>query len=43
MAPSTIERWRAYLLIAALAGMFVQCFVLVSWLALRVPEAFSRR
>ncbi|WP_175850574.1 hypothetical protein [Burkholderia cepacia] len=40
MAPSTIERWRAYLLIAALAGMFVQCFVLVSWLALRVPEAF---
>ncbi|NTZ83950.1 hypothetical protein FCJ61_13315 [Burkholderia metallica] len=40
MAPSTIERWRAYLLIAALAGMFIQCFVLVSLLAWRVPEAF---
>jgi hypothetical protein len=40
MAPSTIERWRAYLLIAALTGMFIQCFVLVSLFALRVPEAF---
>lgn len=40
MAPSTIERWRAYLLIAALAGMFIQCFVLVSLLAWRIPEAF---
>lgn len=40
MAPSTIERWRAHLLIAALAGMFIQCFVLVSLLALRIPEAF---
>ncbi|MBY4867850.1 MULTISPECIES: hypothetical protein [Burkholderia] len=40
MAPSTIERWRAHLLIAALAGMVIQCFVLVSLLALRVPEAF---
>ncbi|MDN7592015.1 hypothetical protein [Burkholderia seminalis] len=40
MASSTIERWRAYLLIAALAGMFIQCFVLVSLLAWRVPEAF---
>ncbi|AOJ42936.1 hypothetical protein WJ23_34550 [Burkholderia lata] len=40
MASSTIERWRAHLLIAALAGMFIQCFVLVSLLAWRVPEAF---
>ncbi|MGU7880751.1 hypothetical protein ACV22Y_12845 [Burkholderia sp. AW50-3] len=40
MASSTIERWRAYLLIAALAGMFIQCFVLVSLFALRIPEAF---
>ncbi|KGB91745.1 MULTISPECIES: hypothetical protein [Burkholderia] len=40
MASSTIERWRAHLLIAALAAMFIQCFVLVSLLAWRVPEAF---
>ncbi|VWC21691.1 hypothetical protein [Burkholderia lata] len=40
MAPSTSERWRAYLQIAALAGMFIQCFVLVSLLAWRVPETF---
>ncbi|KVG65267.1 hypothetical protein [Burkholderia pseudomultivorans] len=40
MAPSTIERWRAHLLIAALAGMFIQCFVLVSLLVLRVPAGF---
>ncbi|AYQ41522.1 hypothetical protein BLA9940_06516 [Burkholderia aenigmatica] len=40
MAFSTIERWRAHLLVAALAGMFIQCFVLVSLLAWRVPEAF---
>ncbi|WP_241299256.1 hypothetical protein [Burkholderia stabilis] len=40
MTPSTIERWRAHLLIAALAGMFIQCFVLVSLLAWRIPEAF---
>ncbi|MPV58609.1 hypothetical protein GD416_19865 [Burkholderia sp. BE24] len=40
MASSTIGQWRAHLLIAALAGMFIQCFVLVSLLAWRVPEAF---
>ncbi|WP_124604610.1 hypothetical protein [Burkholderia sp. Bp9142] len=40
MTPSTIGRWRAHLLIAALAGMFIQCCVLVSLLVLRVPEAF---
>ncbi|WP_159068990.1 hypothetical protein [Burkholderia metallica] len=40
MASSTIGRWRAHLLIAALAGMFIQCFVLVSLLAGRIPEAF---
>lgn len=40
MTVSTIERWRTHLLIAALAGMFIQCFVLVSLLAWRVPEAF---
>ncbi|MBR8208468.1 hypothetical protein KDW61_07330 [Burkholderia cenocepacia] len=40
MAPSTIEQWRAHLLVAALAGMFIQCVVLVSLLAWRVPEAF---
>ncbi|KWF25111.1 hypothetical protein [Burkholderia pseudomultivorans] len=40
MAPSTIQRWRAHLLIAALAGMFIQCFVLVLLLVLRVPAVF---
>ena len=40
MASSTIGRWRAHLLIAALAGMLIQCFVLVSLLAWRVPEVF---
>ena len=40
MAPSTIERWRAHLLIAALAGIFIQGFMLVSLLAWHVPEAF---
>ncbi|MBN3746445.1 hypothetical protein G3N96_13520 [Burkholderia sp. Se-20373] len=40
MASSTIGRWRAHLLIAALAGMLIQCFMLVSLLAWRVPEAF---
>jgi hypothetical protein len=40
MEPSTVERWRAHLQIAAVTGMFIQCFVLVSLLAWRVPEAF---
>ncbi|WP_063791552.1 hypothetical protein [Burkholderia sp. Bp9031] len=40
MTSSTIGRWRAHLLIAALAAMFIQCFVLMSLLVLRVPEAF---